>query len=133
MTTTPPLPDYHFGRFELKPAAQRLLVDGETATLGPRAFDLLVALLERAGQLVSKAELLDLVWPGLVVEENNLQVQVSALRKILGPGAITTVPGRGYRCSSSLRVCRRRRCPLRSCSSQPMRTRHRSPCCRSST
>jgi TolB-like protein/Tfp pilus assembly protein PilF len=97
MTTTPPLPDYHFGRFELKPAAQRLLVDGEPATLGPRAFDLLVALLERAGQLVSKAELLDLVWPGLVVEENNLQVQVSALRKILGPGAITTVPGRGYR------------------------------------
>jgi hypothetical protein len=46
---------------------------------------------------VSKAELLDRVWPGLVAEENNLQVQVSALRKILGPEAITTIPGRGYR------------------------------------
>jgi TolB-like protein/Tfp pilus assembly protein PilF len=88
---------YRFGRFELHPAAQRLLVDGEAATLGPRAFDLLVALVERAGQLVSKADLLDLVWPGLIVEENNLQVQISALRKILGADAITTVAGRGYR------------------------------------
>jgi TolB-like protein/Tfp pilus assembly protein PilF len=93
---------YRFGRFELQPAAQRLIVDGEPATLGPRAFDLLVALVERAGQLVSKAELLDVVWPGLVVEENNLQVQVSALRKILGADAITTVAGRGYRFTLSL-------------------------------
>jgi TolB-like protein/tetratricopeptide (TPR) repeat protein len=97
MTVTAPSSDYRFGRFELEPAAQRLLVDGEPATLGPRAFSLLVALVERAGQLVPKAELLDLVWPGLVVEENNLQVQVSALRKILGADAIATVPGRGYR------------------------------------
>jgi len=97
MTVTAPSSDYRFGRFELQPAAQQLLVDGEPATLGPRAFALLVALAERAGQLVSKAELLDLVWPGLVVEENNLQVQVSALRKILGADAIATVPGRGYR------------------------------------
>ena len=88
---------YRFGCFELQPAAQRLLVDGQPATLGPRAFDLLVALAERAGQLVPKSELLDLVWPGLVVEENNLQVQISALRKILGADAIATVPGRGYR------------------------------------
>lgn len=65
--------------------------------MGPRAFDLLVALVERAGQVVTKLELLDLVWPGLVVEENNLQVQISTLRKILGPNAITTLAGRGYR------------------------------------
>jgi TolB-like protein/Tfp pilus assembly protein PilF len=97
MTETSPAPDYRFGRFLLQPAAQRLLVDDTAATLGPRAFDLLVALVERAGQLVSKTELLDRVWPGLVVEENNLQVQVSALRKILGPDAIATIPGRGYR------------------------------------
>ena len=97
MTVTSPAPDYRFGRFLLQPAAQRLLVDDTAATLGPRAFDLLVALVERAGQLVSKTELLDRVWPGLVVEENNLQVQVSALRKILGPDAIATIPGRGYR------------------------------------
>ena len=88
---------YRFGRFVLQPAAQRLLVDGEAVAVGPRAFDLLVALVERAGQVVSKGELLDLVWPGLVVEENNLQVQISTLRKILGPNAITTLAGRGYR------------------------------------
>jgi len=97
MTPNPPAPDYRFGRFLLQPSAQRLLVDGEAATLGPRAFDVLVALVERAGQLVPKAELLERVWPAVVVEENNLQVQVSALRKILGPDAIATVPGRGYR------------------------------------
>jgi len=97
MTPSPPAPDYRFGRFLLQPSAQRLLVDGEAATLGPRAFDVLVALVERAGQLVPKAELLERVWPAVVVEENNLQVQVSALRKILGPDAIATVPGRGYR------------------------------------
>lgn len=65
--------------------------------LGHRAFDVLLALVERAGQLVTKDELLAQVWPGVVVEENNLQVQVSALRKILGPSAITTTAGRGYR------------------------------------
>ena len=97
MTPNPPAPDYRFGRFLLQPSAQRLLVDGEAATLGPRAFDVLVALVERAGQLVPKAELLERVWPAVVVEENNLQVQVSALRKILGQDAIATVPGRGYR------------------------------------
>jgi DNA-binding winged helix-turn-helix (wHTH) protein len=97
MTAKLPAPDVCFGRFLLQPAEQRLLVDGTAATLGPRAFDLLVALVERAGQLVSKAELLDRVWPGVIVEENNLQVQVSALRKILGPDAIATIPGRGYR------------------------------------
>lgn len=88
---------YRFGRFVLQPAAQRLLVDGAAVAVGPRAFDLLVALVERAGQVVSKLELLDLVWPGLVVQENNLQVQISTLRKILGPNAITTLVGRGYR------------------------------------
>ncbi len=88
---------YRFGSFELQPDQRRLLVDGRSAALGPRAFDVLLALVERAGQLVSKNELLDLVWPGLVVEENNLQVQISTLRKLLGPQAIATIPGRGYR------------------------------------
>ena len=58
---------------------------------------MLLALVERAGQLVTKDELLAQVWPGVVVEENNVQVQVSALRKILGAGAIATTAGRGYR------------------------------------
>jgi DNA-binding winged helix-turn-helix (wHTH) protein len=58
---------------------------------------MLVALVERRDRVVGKHELMDLVWPKLVVEENNLQAQVVALRKLLGPAAIATVPGRGYR------------------------------------
>jgi DNA-binding winged helix-turn-helix (wHTH) protein len=88
---------YRFGTFELQPDQRRLLEDGRPAALGPRAFDVLVVLVERAGQLVSKHQLLDLVWPGLVVEENNLQVQISTLRKLIGAQAIATIPGRGYR------------------------------------
>ncbi len=88
---------YRFGRFELNPATRQLLVDDQPAPLGARAFDVLLALIERRDRLVTKNELLDLVWPGVVVEENNLQVQISALRKILGTDAIATIPGRGYR------------------------------------
>jgi DNA-binding winged helix-turn-helix (wHTH) protein len=88
---------YRFGRFELKPASRQLLVEGEPAPLGTRAFDVLLALIERSTRLVTKDELLDLAWPGLVVEENNIQVQISGLRKILGDGIIETVPGKGYR------------------------------------
>ncbi len=93
----PPLAACRFGRFALDPAQRRLLADGQPVALGARAFDLLVALVARAGQLVSKHELLEVVWPGLVVEENNLQVQVSSLRKLLGSSALATIPGRGYR------------------------------------
>lgn len=87
------------GRFELRPAEYRLLVDGQPAALGGRALDLLMALAARPGQLLSKGELLDIVWPGLVVEEGNLRVQVNSLRRLLGEEAIATVPGRGYRLS----------------------------------
>lgn len=95
-----------FGRFEWHAAQRRLLVDGRPATLARRAVDVLAALMERRDRVVSKAELLDLVWPDAVVEEGNLYVHVSALRKLLGPEQlrkllgpehITTVPGRGYR------------------------------------
>jgi predicted ATPase/DNA-binding winged helix-turn-helix (wHTH) protein len=88
---------YRFGRFVVQPRERRLLADGQPVTAGPRAFDVLLALIERAGELVTKDELLEGVWPKLIVEENNLQVQVSALRKILGQDAIATIPGRGYR------------------------------------
>lgn len=81
----------------LQPAERRLLVDGKSAALGARALDLLIVLATHPGRLLTKVELLDLVWPGLVVEEANLQMQVSNLRKLLGPDAIATVPGRGYR------------------------------------
>lgn len=82
--------------FELRLSQRQLLVDGKLADLGARAFDVLAALVARQGQVVTKAELLAGVWPGVLVEENNLQVQISALRKVLGAGAIATVPGRGY-------------------------------------
>jgi DNA-binding winged helix-turn-helix (wHTH) protein len=69
---------------------------GVPQALGGRAFDLLLALIERRGEVLSKDELMRRVWPGLVVEENNLTVHMSALRKAIGPAAISTVPGRGY-------------------------------------
>ena len=102
MTEPPRNSTFRFGTFELQPGERRLLAGGEAVVVGPRAFDLLVALVQRAGRLVTKEELLDRVWPKLVVEENNLQVQVSALRKILGQEAIATVPGRGYRFTVTL-------------------------------
>ena len=88
---------YRFDRAQLQPAQRRLLIDDKLVTITPRAFDLLVLLVERAGDLVTKEEILDRIWAGLVVEENNLQVQVSTLRKALGAAAIETVPGQGYR------------------------------------
>ncbi len=88
---------YRFAQCEVRPADRLLLRDGAPASLGARAFDLLLCLLERHPHMVSKEEALSRVWPGLVVEENNLSVQVSALRKVLGNQAIATVAGRGYR------------------------------------
>lgn len=88
---------YRFGRFELLAGERLLLQDGEPAKLGGRAFDLLLALAERRGGLVPRQSLFERVWPGRVVEDQNLKVQVTALRKLLGPEAIGTVPGRGYR------------------------------------
>lgn len=93
---------YRFAQCEVRPADRVLLRDGVPAALGARAFDLLLCLLERHPHMVSKEEALNRVWPGLVVEENNLSVQVSALRKVLGSQAISTVAGRGYRFSLDL-------------------------------
>ncbi len=76
---------------------RELWVDGHLVELGGRAFDLLLTLVEEQDRVVPKGELLRRVWAGVAVEENNLQVQVSTLRRLLGPGAIATVPGRGYR------------------------------------
>lgn len=99
----PPLRFGPGGRFELQPAERRLLVDGQPAALGARALDLLIVLAAQPDRLLSKGELLDRVWPGLVVEEANLQVQVSNLRKLIGGDVIATVPGRGYRFVASVR------------------------------
>jgi non-specific serine/threonine protein kinase len=93
---------YRFGRFEVRPAQRSLLVDGAAASIGARAFDMLVTLIERRDRVVSGDELFELVWPGLVVEENNVRQQVAALRKLLGVEAVVTVPGRGYRLALAL-------------------------------
>ena len=91
-----------FGRYRMLPD-QRLLVEGEIPVpLGGRAFDILMALVDRRSEVVSKDELMHRVWSGQVVEENTLAVHLSALRKALGDGKqgtryIATVPGRGYR------------------------------------
>src|SRR5438477_12538624 len=90
-----------FGPFRLLPA-RRLLVEGDTPVrLGSRAFDILAALVERSGEAVSKQELIARAWPQTFVEEANLKMQVSALRRALGDGQgghryVATVPGRGY-------------------------------------
>ncbi len=86
-----------FGNFEIRPDARQLLVKGTPASLGSRAFDVLLVLVERRDRVVSKDELIAAAWGGLVVEDNNLTVQISSLRKLLGRDAITTVTGRGYR------------------------------------
>jgi DNA-binding winged helix-turn-helix (wHTH) protein len=88
-----------FGRFRVQLRRRQLLADGVPVELGTRAFDLLLVLLEADGLLITKEELLSRVWPGLVVSEENLKVQVSALRKALGGdrNVIRTEFGRGYR------------------------------------
>ena len=85
------------GRIVVDFDRREVWVDGVHAKLTGRALDVLAALIERRSRLVGKHELLDLVWTGVVVEENNVEVQVFALRKIFGRDAILNVHGRGYR------------------------------------
>jgi predicted ATPase/DNA-binding winged helix-turn-helix (wHTH) protein len=85
------------GDFELYPSERRLCAAGRPVELGARAFDLLLVLVEQHGRLVTKTTLLERVWPRLVVDENNLPAQIASLRRVLGAGAIGTVPGFGYR------------------------------------
>ena len=95
---------YKFSRFELRPGSRQLLADGQALSPGARAFDLLLALVEAGGERLAKDTLLGRAWPGLVVEESNLHVQVSALRKLLGADAIATVAGLGYRFALPVQV-----------------------------
>src|SRR5882762_3740914 len=90
-----------FGPFRLL-TEQRLLLEGDRPVrLGSRAFDILAALVERPGEVVGKEQLVAKAWPQVFVEEANLKIQVSALRRALGDGQggnryVITVPGRGY-------------------------------------
>ena len=94
-----------FGRFRLSMRRRQLLADGVPVELGTRAFDLLMVLIEADGALVTKDELLALVWPGIFVDASSLKVQVCALRKALGEDRdfIRTEFGRGYRFTGATR------------------------------
>jgi TolB-like protein len=89
--------DLEFGNYRLKRAERLLLGPNGPVELSARSFDILALLLEKPDEVIGKTELFDAVWPGLVVEENTLQVHISALRKLLPVDMIATVHGRGYK------------------------------------
>src|SRR5690349_3529755 len=100
---------FAFGPFLLVPERQLLMRDDVPVRIGSRALEILIALVERPGQLVSKAELFSRVWPNTFVEESNLKVNVAALRRALGERSggeryITAVSGRGYKFVSSVQA-----------------------------
>src|SRR5438445_10888108 len=103
------LPEYEaaieFGRFRVVRHRRELLVDGRPVELGGRAFDTLVALIDAHGPVLGKDDLISRVWPDRIVEENNLQAQISSLRKAFGPDRdlIRTVAGRGYQFTGEIR------------------------------
>jgi DNA-binding winged helix-turn-helix (wHTH) protein len=92
---------FSFGEFRLLPEERALLAAGKPVRISSRALDILIMLVDHAGELVSKNLLIERAWPDTRVEENNLRVHIGALRKLLGEGpagvsTIATVPGRGY-------------------------------------
>jgi predicted ATPase/DNA-binding winged helix-turn-helix (wHTH) protein len=95
-----------FGRFRVLPHRRELLAEGQPIKLGGRAFDVLMALIEARGAVVGKDALMARVWPDRIVEENNLQAQISALRAAFGAerGLIRTVSGRGYQFTADIRI-----------------------------
>jgi DNA-binding winged helix-turn-helix (wHTH) protein len=108
-------PTLEFGRFRVLLRQRQLVADGVPIELGTRALDLLLVLLEADGSLVVKDDLMSRVWPGIVVFEENLKVQICALRKALGVDRdfVRTEFGRGYRFAAAVRsigargACRR--------------------------
>lgn len=109
---------YRFAQFEVQPGEHVLLKDGIPLNLGRRAFDVLVVLIEMRLEVVAKEVLLDRVWPGLQVEEHNLAMQVSILRRLVGREKIATVPGRGYRFTAAVTCLDR--ASAGACSSAPV-------------
>lgn len=94
--------NYAFGDFRMEAAKRRLLLKGEAVPLTPKVFDTLLYLVENRGKIVEKDELMQAIWPDTVVEENNLNQNISTLRRVLGENRgenryIATIPGKGYR------------------------------------
>ena len=112
-----------FGRFRILPRQRQLLADGVPVELGTRAFDLLMVLIDADGALVTKDELMTLVWPGIFVDATNLKVQVFLLRRALGEDRdfIRTEFGRGYRLTAAIR-----RIETFAEDPRPMRRKHQS-------
>ena len=110
-----------FGRFRVLLRQRQLVADSGPIELGTRALDLLLVLLEADGSLVTKDELMSRAWPGIVVAEENLKVQISALRKALGEDRdfIRTEFGRGYRFTAAVRSI-----AAASACQRPVRRRH---------
>ena len=103
------LSEIAFGPYRLLPMQFLLLEGDKPVPLGSRALEILIALLERPGELVTKQELMDRVWPNVFVESANLTVHISALRRALRDGRdgnrfIINIPGRGYRFVASIHV-----------------------------
>jgi DNA-binding winged helix-turn-helix (wHTH) protein len=102
---------YEFDRFTVDAQQRLLFAAGESGPvdLPPRAFDALLYLLERPGELLTKKELMKALWPGVVVEENSLNQVISLVRRVLGEKPsehrfIVTAPGRGYRFVAAVRA-----------------------------
>src|SRR4029077_9104145 len=95
-----------FGRFRVLPHRRELLAEGRPLELGGRAVDVLMALIEASGAVLSKDALMGRVWPDRIVEENNLQAQISALRRAFGADRdlIRTIAGRGYQFTGEIRA-----------------------------
>src|SRR5258707_4242530 len=95
-----------FGRFRVLPRRREFLIEGRPVELGGRAFDVLMTLIEAHGAVVSKDALMKRVWPDRIVEENNLQAQISALRRAFAADRdlIRTIAGRGYQFTGEIRT-----------------------------
>lgn len=94
-------PSFEFGQYRLEPAQRKLSRNGEVLPVGGRAFDILIVLASASGRIVTKGELMAKVWPNVIVEENNLHVQMAALRRVLGSeldgtSPLMTIRGHGY-------------------------------------
>jgi predicted ATPase/DNA-binding winged helix-turn-helix (wHTH) protein len=100
------LPGIAFGRFQILPDRREVRADGQTIKLGGRAFDVLMALIEARGAVVSKDAMMERVWPGRIIEENSLAAQIAALRATFGAerALIRTVSGRGYQFTGDIHV-----------------------------
>src|SRR6266403_2235264 len=95
-----------FGHFRVVPRRRELLADGQPIRLGGRSFDVLMALIEGQGAVISKDALMERIWPNQIVEENSLHVRISALRNALGADRdlIRTISGRGYQFTGEIRT-----------------------------